>query len=55
MDNIIIRNMKEEDSSEVLEMMKVFYASPALLSDPSEDVDVYKRQMDNRLKFLYRM
>ena len=38
MDNIIIRNMKEEDSSEVLEMMKVFYASPALLSDPSEDV-----------------
>ena len=38
MDNIIIRSMKEEDSSEVLEMMKVFYASPALLSDPSEDV-----------------
>lgn len=38
MDNIIIRSMKEEDSVEVLEMMKVFYASPALLSDPSEDV-----------------
>ena len=38
MDNIIIRSMKEEDSAEVLEMMKVFYASPALLSDPSEDV-----------------
>ena len=38
MDNIIIRSMKEEDFSEVLEMMKVFYASPALLSDPSEDV-----------------
>ena len=33
MDNIIIRSMKEEDSSEVLDMMKVFYASPALLSD----------------------
>ena len=38
MDNIIIRSMKEEDSAEVLEMMRVFYASPALLSDPSEDV-----------------
>ena len=38
MENVIIRNMKEEDSAEVLEMMKVFYASPALLSDPSEDV-----------------
>ena len=34
MDNIIIRSMKEEDSAEVLEMMKVFYASQALLSDP---------------------
>ena len=38
MENVVIRNMKEEDSAEVLEMMKVFYASPALLSDPSEDV-----------------
>ena len=38
MENVIIRSMKEEDSVEVLEMMKVFYASPALLSDPSEDV-----------------
>ncbi|MDO5340636.1 MAG: GNAT family N-acetyltransferase [Eubacteriales bacterium] len=38
MDNVIIRSMKEEDSLEVLEMMKVFYASPALISDPSEDV-----------------
>lgn len=38
MENVIIRSMKEEDSYEVLEMMKVFYASPALISDPSEDV-----------------
>ena len=38
MENVVIRNMKEEDSAEVLEMMKVFYASPALLSDPSEEV-----------------
>ena len=38
MDNIIIRSMRKEDSNEVLEMMKVFYASPALISDPSEDV-----------------
>ena len=28
MDNIIIRSMKEEDSSEVLEMMKVFAFRP---------------------------
>lgn len=26
MENVVIRNMKEEDSAEVLEMMKVFYA-----------------------------
>ena len=47
MENVVIRNMKEEDSAEVLEMMKVFYASPALLSDPSEEV--MKRDIEDCL------
>jgi len=51
--NIIIRSMKEEDSSEVLEMMKVFYASPALLSDPSEDVMKRDIAINDIIVFIY--
>ncbi len=38
MKNVVIRRMRESDAAEVLEMMKVFYASPAVISDPSEEV-----------------
>ncbi len=33
-----IRKMKPEDSASVLEMMRVFYASPAVLSNGSEEI-----------------
>ena len=36
--DIIIRNMEERDRSEVIEMMRVFYASPAVLSNGSEEI-----------------
>lgn len=35
---IIIRDMAEADTEKVLEMMRVFYASPAVLSNGSEDI-----------------
>lgn len=34
----IIRNMTLEDQESVIEMMRVFYASPAVLSNGSEDI-----------------
>ena len=33
-----IRKMKEDDRASVLEMMRVFYASPAVLSNGSEEI-----------------
>ena len=33
-----IRNMTKADAPAVLEMMRVFYASPAVLSDGSEEI-----------------
>ncbi len=33
-----IRNMTRADSEEVLEMMRIFYASPAVLSNGSEEI-----------------
>ena len=47
MENVVIRSMNKDDYNEVLEMMKVFYASPALISDPSEEV--MKRDIDDCL------
>jgi len=35
---MIIRAMTEADTGKVLEMMRVFYSSPAVLSDGSEDI-----------------
>ena len=35
---MMIRAMEEKDKSRVLDMMRVFYASPAVLSDGSEEV-----------------
>lgn len=35
---IAIRNMIKSDTAEVLEMMKVFYSSPAVLSNGSEEI-----------------
>ena len=34
----VIRAMGEKDKSQVLEMMRVFYASPAVLSNGSEEI-----------------
>ena len=34
----IIRGMEEKDRNQVLEMMRVFYASPAILSNGSEEI-----------------
>ena len=35
---MIIRNMTQNDTDAVIEMMKVFYASPAVLTNGSEDI-----------------
>lgn len=34
----IIRDMEEKDKNQVLEMMRVFYTSPAVLSNGSEEI-----------------
>lgn len=34
----IIRNMRKEDKDIILDMMRVFYASPAVLSNGSEEI-----------------
>lgn len=36
--NHIIRKMEEKDRKEVLEMMRVFYASPAVFTNGSEEI-----------------
>ena len=41
----IIRKMKTEDKAQVLEMMRVFYASPAVLSNGSEEI--FQADIDN--------
>lgn len=38
MDNNIIRAMQENDRNEVIEMMRVFYASPAVFSNGSDEI-----------------
>ena len=34
----VIRNMEEKDRDQVLEMMRIFYTSPAVLSNGSEEI-----------------
>ncbi len=41
----MIRNMNEDDRSEVIEMMQIFYASPAVLSNGS--YDIFKNDFEN--------
>ena len=41
----VIRTMTAEDKVEVLEMMRVFYASPAVLSNGSEEI--FNKDIDN--------
>ena len=36
----LIRNMTKEDKDKVIDMMRVFYASPAVLSNGSEEIFV---------------
>lgn len=36
--NTVIRGMNTEDKTAVLEMMRIFYASPAVLSNGSEEI-----------------
>ena len=43
--HIKIREMKENDRNIVLEMMRVFYASPAILSNGSEEI--FTADIDN--------
>ena len=40
-----IRAMKKEDKSEIIEMMRVFYSSPAVLSNGSEEI--FSANVDN--------
>lgn len=40
-----IRNMQEADRAQVLDMMRVFYASPAVLSNGSEEI--FRADIDN--------
>lgn len=40
-----IRRMEEKDRSRVIEMMRVFYASPAVLSNGSEEI--FRADFDN--------
>lgn len=41
----VIRTMQEKDRSSVIEMMRVFYASPALHTNGSEEI--FKADIDN--------
>ena len=43
--NSKIREMLEKDRKYVVEMMKIFYASPAVLSNGSEEI--FKKDIDN--------
>lgn len=43
--NTIIRDMTKEDKTNVLEMMRVFYTSPAVLSNGSEEI--FNNDIDN--------
>ena len=43
--NSTIREMLEKDRKYVVEMMKIFYASPAVLSNGSEEI--FKKDIDN--------
>lgn len=43
--NSTIRAMEEKDRSHVLQMMRVFYASPAVLSNGSEEI--FEADIDN--------
>ena len=36
--DVIIRNMTEQDTQEVMDMMRVFYASPAVQSNGSDEI-----------------
>ena len=36
--NQMIRKMEEKDREEIMEMMRVFYASPAVLSNGSDEI-----------------
>ena len=41
----VIRAMELRDKAEIIEMMRVFYASPAVLSNGSEEIflrDIYQ-------------
>ncbi len=40
-----IRKMTQQDADEILEMMQVFYASPAVLSNGSEEI--FKNDIEN--------
>lgn len=46
--DISIRAMTREDASQVLEMMRVFYASEAVLSNGSEEI--FQNDIDNCVK-----
>ena len=41
----IIRKMEEKDRNEVIDMMRTFYSSPAVLSNGSEEI--FKNDIDN--------
>ena len=43
--NVIIRLMTKQDKTSVVDMMRVFYTSPAVLSDGSEQI--YSDDVDN--------
>ena len=45
-----IRDMAEQDKENVLAMMRVFYASPAVLSNGSEEI--FKSDIENCLEFI---
>ncbi|MBR4016251.1 MAG: GNAT family N-acetyltransferase [Oscillospiraceae bacterium] len=45
--SVDIRNMTPDDRETVLEMMRVFYASPAVLSDGSEEI--FRQDVDTCL------
>ena len=43
--NCIIRSMTREDAQHVIDMMRVFYASPAVLSNGSEEI--FRNDVEN--------
>ena len=42
---MVIRNMRKEDTNEIFDMMQVFYRSPAVFTNGSEEI--FRKDIEN--------